>query len=162
MRHAGVLGCGIGMVGAAVLMTAECATLFALGGCETELPGMVYQVRLSAPPEVEECVKLGEAISTATDVTAAQPYYQEFRPWSSRKTCLLTLTGRNESGPCQISVSTSTTNPIIALSVTVIFRRNGAGIFRHIEASDAGIPVGSSLSVLRSVGNGLRGSSSAG
>ena len=120
MRHAGVLGCGIGMVGAAVLMTAECATLFALGGCETELPGMVYQVRLSAPPEIEECVKLGEAISTATDVTAAQPYYQEFRPWSSRKTCLLTLTGRNESGPCQISVSTSTTNPIIALSITMV------------------------------------------
>ena len=124
MRHAGVLDCGIGVVGAAVLMTAVFATLVALGGCETELPGMVYHVRLSAPPEVEECVKLGEAISTAVDATAARPYYQEFRPWSSRKTCLLTLTGRNESGPCRVSVATSTTDPIIALSVTEVgFRK---------------------------------------
>jgi len=94
------------------------ATLFALGGCVTELPGTVYHVRLSTPPEIEECVKLGEAISTAVDATMLRPYYQEFRPWSSRKTCVLEMTGHNEPSPCRIGVSTSTTDPTISLSIT--------------------------------------------
>ena len=111
------------------------ATLFAFGGCVTELPGAVYHVRLSAPPDLDECVELGKAISAAVGASFLGPSYQEFRPWSSKKTCLVDMFGHNAPRPCRITVSTSTGDPTIYLSIT---ESDGAG-FKKLSPSSEDI-----------------------
>lgn len=107
------------------------ASLVALTACVTDLPGAVYHVRLPEPPEITECVALSDAIAATVGVSSPQPYYQTFRPWSSRKTCNIEMTGNNSPRPCQIVVLVSSTDPTVVVSIT---ESNGRG-FTNLSAS---------------------------
>ena len=107
------------------------ASLLALTACVTDLPGAVYHVRLPEPPQITECVALSQAIAAAVGVSSPQPYYQTFRPWSSRKICNIAMSGNNSPRPCAIFVYVSSTDATIGVSIT---ESNGRG-FTNLSPS---------------------------
>jgi hypothetical protein len=98
--------------------TAVIASLLVSSGCVSELPGVVYHVHLQGNPDIGECTELATGIASVVGVPPTTPYIQEFRPWSNTKKTCLVVTANNAPMPCDVTVSLSNRDPVIAIGIT--------------------------------------------